>query len=104
MKSRIRKILRNEYGSLDTYLEEVYETKIVDILSQNNKKLASEWLTYNQVILELRHNLKDTLHVMELQYRLTDAENPTRACLDVLSNMNQLSPELERLYGKILNL
>jgi len=77
--------------------------KVVDSISTNNKKRVEAWLTYNQVILELKHNIKDALKVKELQYRLTDSENPNKACLDVLADIKKNSPELERLYYKIMN-
>jgi len=103
MKDRIRQILREVNGDVATYLDEKYEMKVVDSISTNNKKRVEAWLTYNQVILELKHNIKDALKVKELQYRLTDSENPNKACLDVLADIKKNSPELERLYYKIMN-
>ena len=103
MKEKIREILREVNGSVDTYLEEKFETKILESVSTKNKKRAEAWLTYNQVILELKNNIKDSLRVRELQYRLTDSENPNKVCLDVLADIKRDSPELERLYYKIMN-
>lgn len=103
MKTRIRELLKSQYGEYDSHLEEVYEHKILETLNTKNKKKAEAWLTYNQVVLELKHNIKDHLKLRELQYRLTDSENPNRACLDVLSDIKKNSPELERLYYKIMN-
>jgi len=103
MKARIREILQTQYGDYDSYLEVKYKNKILETLNTNNKKKAQAWLTYNQVVLELKHNIKDSLKWRELQYRLTDAENPNRACLDVLSDIKKNTPELERLYYKIMN-
>lgn len=103
MKDRIRQILREVNGEVDTYLDEKYESKVVDSISSPNKQRAEAWLTYNQVILELKHNIKDALRARELQYRLTDTENPNKACLDVLADIKKNSPELERLYYKIMN-
>jgi len=103
MKDKIRDILREANGSVDTYLEETFEKKILESISTRNKKRAEAWLTYNQVILELKHNVKDGLRVKELQYRLTNSENPNKVCLDVLIDIKKNSPELERLYYKIMN-
>lgn len=103
MKDRIREILREVNGTVDTYLEEKFESKVLESVSTKNKKRAEAWLTYNQVILELKHNIKDALRAKELQYRLTDSENPNRVCLDVLADIKRNSPELERLYYKIMN-
>jgi arginine utilization protein RocB len=66
-----------------------------------NKKKA--WLTYNQVILELKHSLKDNLKVKELQYKLTEEVDPNEVCIEVMEEVKNLSPELERLYYKIRN-
>jgi len=103
MKARIREILKSEYGEYNGYLEEKYEAKIVASLNTTNKKKAEAWLTYNQVVLELKSNIKNIFKLRELQYRLTDKENPNKACLDVLTDIKQNSPELERLYYKIMN-
>ena len=103
MKDRIRQILREANGDTDTYLDEKFESKIVESVSTPNKKKAEAWLTYNQVIIELKHNIKDALKAKELQYRLTDSGNPNKACLDVLGDIKKNSPELERLYYKIMN-
>jgi hypothetical protein len=38
-----------------------------------------------------------------LQYKLTDNVPPNEACIQVLSELKNLSPELYRLYNKINN-
>jgi len=101
MKKRIRKILREHYGKVQTRLERQYETKIVENLNDNINR--HEWATYNQVLLELKHNIKDFLKVKELQYRLSDIENPNDVCMDIISKVNVPSQELERLADKIRN-
>lgn len=112
LRKKIKKELRESYGDFDTYLEHKYEEKIVEKLYEENltERLNSEklsikkaWATYNQVIIEFKDNLKDMLRVKELQYRLTDKENPTDVCIEVLREVKTLSPELERLYYKIKN-
>ena len=63
-----------------------------------------KWITYNQVLLELKHNIKDMLKVKELQYKLTEENtNPRISCIDVLDSLKNRSDELERLYNKIRN-
>ena len=91
------------YGPFDTYLEHEYENKITENLFNGNLKTKEQWVTYNQVILELKHNIKDALKVKELQYKLTDNIPPNEACIQVLKEVKNLTPELYRLYNKINN-
>ena len=103
IKDNIRLKLREAYGNVETYLEGTYEqylTENIYISTIDNKK---KWVTYNQVILELKHNLKDMLRVKELQYKLTESTNPNNTCIEVLSGLDELTPELDRLYNKIRN-
>ena len=103
IKDDIRFKLREAYGGAQTYLETEYEqylTEHIYISTIDNKK---KWVTYNQVILELKHNLKDMLRVKELQYKLTESTNPNDTCIEVLSGLDRLTPELDRLYNKIRN-
>lgn len=101
MKAKIKKILRKHYGNFRTRLEREYETTIVEHLDINDRR--QEWATYNQLLLELKHNIKDILRVKELQYRLTDQENPNDVCIDIINKIGFTSPELERLADKIRN-
>lgn len=103
IKAKIRKALREQYGEFNTYLEHKYEHKLTEnlILGNLNKKMA--WVTYNQVILELKNSLKDSLKVSELQYKLTDDTNPNDVCIEVIQTLENRTPELERLYYKISN-
>jgi len=103
LKEKIKNKLRESYGGFSTNLEHKYEQQITENLSILNMKRKREWATYNQVILELKHNLNDMLRVKELQYRLTDEENPTNVCIEVINNVKDPSPELQRLYNKIIN-
>jgi len=103
LKNKIRDTLREAYGDVNTNLEWLYQDRITEALlneTLNNKK---EWATYNQVILELKHNIKDHLRLRELLYRLTDVENPNNACIEVIKEVKSRTPELERLYNKIMN-
>lgn len=95
--------MRETYGSFDTYLEHEYEDKITEHLFNDDFDLKKEWVTYNQVILELKHNIKDIIKVKELQYKLTDDIPPNEACIEVISDIKNLTPELNRLYNKIIN-
>lgn len=103
LKTKIREVLKETYGDFQSELEHEYETKLTENLiigDMNNKKA---WLTYNQVILELKHSLKDMLRVKELQYKLTEETNPNEVCIEVMESLEERSPELERLYYKIRN-
>ncbi len=95
--------MREAYGSFDTYLEHEYENKLTDNLFNGDLKSKQEWVTYNQVILELKHNIKDGIKVKELQYKLTEDSPPNQACIEVIDGIKNLSPELYRLYNKINN-
>ena len=102
-KENIKIALRGVYGDFSTYLEHEYEDTVTEHLylgSINDKK---KWATYNQVIIELKNNLKDMLKVKELQYKLTEDVDPNDVCLEVLSDLKTKTPELERLYYKIMN-
>jgi hypothetical protein len=104
LKKKIRKILKENYGSFDSYLEHKYEDTITENLASGTTKIRQAWVTYNQVILELKNNLNNTLKVKELQYRLTDKSDPNNVCIEVISDIKDKSPELQRLYEKIKNL
>jgi hypothetical protein len=101
VKTKIRKVLKDNYGRFSTKLEHDYQKKVTEnlIIGDINKKKA--WLTYNQVVLELKHSIKDMLKVKELQYKLTDDLNPNEVCIEVMEDIKNYNPELERLYYKI---
>ena len=100
---KIRQALREQYGEFNTHLEHIYEEKVTDNLASGNKKDKEAWSTYNQVVLELKHSIKDNLKVKELQYKLTDKFNPNEVCIEVIRDVEKPSLELERLYVKIMN-
>ncbi len=104
LKFKIRKVLRENYGNFETYLEHAYEDKLTENLIGGSIAKKRAWMTYNQVILELKHSLKDMLKVKELQYKLTETTNPNEVCIEVIEDVKHRSPELERLYYKITNL
>lgn len=103
LKTKIRKVLIEHYGDFSTTLEHQYEDKLTEnlIIGDIHKKKA--WMTYNQVILELKNTLKDMLKVKELQYKLTENQDPNLVCIEVMEDLIDRSPELERLYYKIRN-
>ena len=103
LKGKIRKALRESYGDFNTDLEGEYRDRITEALLHENLSNKKEWVTYNQVILELKHNIKDNLLVRELLYRLTDKEDPNKACIEVIKEVKTRTPELQRLYYKIMN-
>ena len=104
LKDNIRRVLREHYGEFDTYLEHKYEDKITETLCSGTTRIRDAWVTYNQVILELKNSLKNMLKVKELQYKLTEDVNPNDVCIEVISDIKDKSPELQRLYEKIKNL
>ena len=104
LKIKIRKVLRENYGNFDSYLEHKYEDVLTENLASGTTKIRQAWVTYNQVILELKNSLKNILKVKELQYKLTDDSNPNDVCIEVISDIKDKSPELQRLYEKIKNL
>lgn len=103
LKIKIRKALREQYGSFETYLEHEYEDVLTENLIIGDDTKRREWITYNQVILELKHSIKDLIKVKELQYKLTDKNDPNEVCIQVLDEIRTSSPELDRLYWKISN-
>lgn len=103
IKSRIKELLTEKYGPFETDLEHEYEVILTENLISGKKRKQIEWLTYNQVILELKNSLKDTLRVKQLQYMLTDNLNPRNVCIEVIEDIKHNTEELERLYYKISN-
>jgi len=104
IKRKIKNVLNKYYGNFDTYLEHKYENLLTQNLIIGDMEEKRAWLTYNQVILELKHSIKDNLRVKELQYKLTDTITPNEACIEVIEPIKDINPELERLYYKIKNL
>jgi len=107
LKTKILKLLREGYGEFDSHLEVQYQETVSNNLTKsqqsNNRNNVREWVTYNQVILEFKNNLRDFSKVKELQYRITDQEDPTEVCIEVIKESKQRSPELNRLYFKLMN-
>jgi len=101
VKAKIRRILREHYGSFNTTLEKQYVNKIVSVLLESSDEIRHEWVTYNQVILELKNDLDYALTVKELLYRLTESCEPSKDCMCVIEKVGMLSPEMKRLYDKI---
>ena len=103
LKDKIRSVLRAHYGDFNTELELEYEQKLTEILILGDLTKREAWVTYNQIVLELKNNVKDINRLKELQYKLTDDSDPTYVCLEVIGDIHKYSPELERLYNKISN-
>jgi hypothetical protein len=103
IKTKIRCALKEQYGEFNTTLEHQYETKLTETLIVGDIEEKKAWATYNQVILELKHSIKDMLKVKELQYKLTESTDPNEVCIEVMEEVKDSSPELERLYNKIKN-
>lgn len=103
LKDKIRVVLREHYGEFNTYLEHEYENKISEQLIIGDDDDRQTWATYNQLVLELKNSIKDKLKVKELQYLLTEDKNPNNDCIKFIERLNEKTPELERLYFKIMN-
>lgn len=103
LKTKIRKVLKEHYGDFNSGLEHEYEKKLTENLIKGNIEKKKAWITYNQVIVELKHSLKDMLKVKELQYKLTENTDPNAVCIEVIEELKDKSPELNRLYNKIRN-
>lgn len=103
LKDKIRKSLRDVYGEFESGLELEYETVITENLLNEDFSIKEEWVTYNQVVLEFKHNLKDLLKVKQLQYELTDSRDPKDVCINLIRSSEIRSEELDRLYYKIRN-
>jgi hypothetical protein len=103
LKDKIREELKKHYGAFETLLEHQYEDVMTEHLIEGPIENRIEWATYNQVVLELKNSLKNTLKVKELQYRLTEAINPKDVTIEVIEDVKNFTPELERLYYKIKN-
>ena len=106
LRGKIKDELNKVYGEFNTYLECEYEKTFIEKLekesldkhlTESEIEIRRAWLTYNQVLVELKHNIKDNLKVKELQYRLTDDENPNNACIEVIQNISSRTEELDRL-------
>jgi len=104
LKLKIRKVLKEYYGEFNSFLEIEYENKLTENLIVGDYKTKRAWVTYNQVILELKFSLHDNLRVKQLQYRLTENSDPNLECIKVIEEVKSLTPELTRLYEKIKNL
>jgi hypothetical protein len=100
---KIREVLAEQFGVGESHLEVQYENTLVEGLMEECFDTKHEWATYNQVVVELKNNLKEYQLAKELQYRLSDYESPKNACIDVITNTRTVSPELQRLYEKITN-
>lgn len=81
-------------------LEKDYEDKLVSELSSNDANKRRKWITYNQLVVELKMHFYEKHK--ELQYKLTDNSfNPTNACIWAVNELNHTTDEIERLYNKI---
>lgn len=103
LRAKIREVLNEQYGGFKTALEHEYEIKLTEKLMDSSLKSKRMWATYNQIVLEFKHTIKDNLRVKELQYKLTDENNNKESILESLENVKTLTPEIERLYYKIKN-
>jgi hypothetical protein len=103
LKDKIKIALSEVYGEFKTGLEIQYEARLTETLLTGDTRNREEWVTYNQVMIELKHNLKDMLRVRQLQYELTDDSRPNEVCLGIIKDLGVKTTELDRLYYKIMN-
>lgn len=105
LKDKIRYYLIKEYGNFDSLLEKQYLSFITEKLS-NSKTYCEriKWLSYNQVILEFKKNIKNDIKTKELQYIITDKEISYLDVKKVIEKYKNYNKEINRLYLKILNL
>jgi hypothetical protein len=103
LKDKIQSVLREHYGEFNTDLELEYEQKLTEVLILGDLSKKEAWATYNQIVLELKNNVKDINRLKELQYYITDGCNPKYVCLRILYPIKNKSKELQRLYDKISN-
>jgi len=92
IKTKIKTVLTKYYGDFNTGLENEYQNKLTETLLSNNFEEKKAWITYNQVILELKHSIKDMLKVKELQYRLTESKEPNIDCIAVIEELKDRTP------------
>lgn len=100
---KIREILKKVYGEFNSYLEKKYEEKLVDILVNGTAYDKYKWITYNQILIELRLTKKDENITNELLYKLTEDGDPTNSCITFLDGLGKRNKELDRLYDKLIN-
>lgn len=103
IKSKINEQLILVYGPFETYLDNVYFEVLTEKLLLGDYTSRHEWLTYNQVVLELKYNVKDPITAKKIQYNLTDNQPPKFILINLLKKLKHRSAELNRLYFKILN-
>lgn len=103
LSNKISTVISSYYGSFTTFLELEYEKHIINNLIEGDTLKRTYWATYNQVILEFKFNVGDQRSVQELQYRLTNKENPNLVCMEVIKKYGFSTSELDRLYHKINN-
>lgn len=102
-RDHILRVLRSSYGDFNTTLDNQYSNTIVNEISDNKTNVIREWLTYHQVILELKKTDTTVAKAKEIQYRITDGEHPKNVCLDVIKELTDSNSELKRLFTKINN-
>lgn len=95
--------LTTYYGRFKTRLEIEYKYLILNKLLTGDDETRKWWATFHQVALTLKHNVKDELKLKELQYRLTNGEDPILVTTEIISRLGFQDSEINRLYIKIIN-
>lgn len=100
MREKISIILRELYGPEITNLDKISIDVITEGLLLEEWFEKEKWATYNQVLLEIK-SLGNTLKTQELQYFMSDSDDPKNVCIDVINSIDNKTPELLRLLEKI---
>lgn len=100
---KIKEILKKVYGEFNSYLEKKYEEKIIDILVNGTAYDKYKWITYNQILIELRNSKNTKDRIDELLYKLTETNDPKNATISFLDTIDNKNNELTRLYDKLIN-
>jgi len=100
LRDKIKIALRELYGNEKTNLDRVFIEVITEGLLISEWFEKEKWATFNQVVFEL-NSIGEIKKAQELQYYLTDNNDPIIACLTIIERMGNKNNELARLYEKI---
>lgn len=89
----------NHGSSEKSYLNYAYRSLLMNTIDTLDENSLERWETYHMIIDELSKQGHDKAS-KEIQYRITDNENPNDVFIDVLSR-TELSPLLVFLQRRI---
>ena len=96
---------KNYRRAVEVYRDgnEYKKRKVFEIIFDGNLISGEDLLKYFKLKYNHGSEFIKQLRVKELQYKLTETTNPNETCIEVLSSLSNLTPELDRLYNKIRN-